>query len=173
MVDDPAGGAPHHLPPPTPLGLKAPVVFGDSEPVDTRIRIFRGQPLTAHLLAAYASTPTLPSPLQGWLPACRAGLAGRASHPLDVINLLSDQPSWSLPEFIPWWGGPNDDQGPSKRIQQRAGVLDQAYAAHPKRFVRKPPRPTPLHKAVWINKPKDQDGGKEENLTPQSAQTAP
>jgi len=37
--------------------------------------------------------------------------------------------------------------------QARAQVLDDAYTAHPGRFVRKPPTPTPLPTAVWINPP--------------------
>ena len=37
-------------------------------------------------------------------------------------------------------------------ITARAAVLDAAYAAHPERFVRKPPRRR-LPTAVWINKP--------------------
>jgi putative transposase len=36
---------------------------------------------------------------------------------------------------------------------QRARVLDAAYAAHPERFVRKPPVPPGLPAAAWINKP--------------------
>ena len=36
---------------------------------------------------------------------------------------------------------------------QRATVLDAAYAAHPERFVRKPPAPPALPTAAWINKP--------------------
>ncbi len=35
----------------------------------------------------------------------------------------------------------------------RAITLDAAYAAHPERFVRRPPRPPELPTAVWINKP--------------------
>ncbi len=38
--------------------------------------------------------------------------------------------------------------------QGRAVVLDAAYAAHPERFVRKPPEPPALPTAVWINEPK-------------------
>jgi putative transposase len=38
---------------------------------------------------------------------------------------------------------------------QRATVLDAAYAAHPERFVRKPPTPPQLPAAAWINKPKE------------------
>lgn len=44
---------------------------------------------------------------------------------------------------------------------QRAEVLDAAYAAHPERFVRKPPEPPALPNAVWINEPK------EDTATPQ------
>ena len=35
----------------------------------------------------------------------------------------------------------------------RQTVLDAAYAAHPERFVRKPPTPLVLPSEVWINKP--------------------
>ena len=35
----------------------------------------------------------------------------------------------------------------------RASVLGAAYAAHPERFVRKPPAPPELPTAAWINKP--------------------
>lgn len=38
---------------------------------------------------------------------------------------------------------------------QRAGVLSDAYAAHPERFVRKFPEPPALPTAVWINEPKE------------------
>jgi putative transposase len=44
--------------------------------------------------------------------------------------------------------------GRAERIDtQRAIVLDGAYAAHPERFVRKPPTPPELPTAAWINKP--------------------
>jgi putative transposase len=36
---------------------------------------------------------------------------------------------------------------------KRAGVLDAAYAAHPERFVRKPPTPPELPTHSWINQP--------------------
>lgn len=36
---------------------------------------------------------------------------------------------------------------------QRAAVLARAYAAHPERFVRRPPQPPALPTAVWINPP--------------------
>ena len=38
-------------------------------------------------------------------------------------------------------------------LAQRTQVLDAAYAAHPERFVRRPPRPLALPAAVWINPP--------------------
>ncbi len=38
---------------------------------------------------------------------------------------------------------------------KRAEVLTGAYAAHPERFVRKPPEPPALPTAVWINEPKE------------------
>jgi putative transposase len=38
-------------------------------------------------------------------------------------------------------------------ISARAVVLEAAYAAHPERFVGKPPQPPRLPQAVWINKP--------------------
>jgi putative transposase len=46
--------------------------------------------------------------------------------------------------------------GRAERVRaQRAEVLSAAYAAHPERFVRKPPQPPTLPTAVWINKPKE------------------
>jgi putative transposase len=38
-------------------------------------------------------------------------------------------------------------------LEQRRVVLAAAYAAHPERFVRKPPEPTPPPPAAWINRP--------------------
>jgi putative transposase len=38
-------------------------------------------------------------------------------------------------------------------LAQREKVLGAAYAAHPERFVRRPPKPLPLPEAVWINPP--------------------
>ncbi len=35
----------------------------------------------------------------------------------------------------------------------RAATLTAAYAAHPERFVKRPPRPWPLPTAAWINRP--------------------
>jgi len=41
--------------------------------------------------------------------------------------------------------------------ENRQLVLHAAYAAHPDRFVRRPPAPLPLPKEVWINKPQNSD----------------
>lgn len=41
--------------------------------------------------------------------------------------------------------------------ENRQAVLDVAFAAHPERFVRRPPTPLQLPKEVWINKPNDSD----------------
>jgi putative transposase len=38
-------------------------------------------------------------------------------------------------------------------LTARQRVLEAAYAAHPERFVRKPPTPLPLPDTVWINPP--------------------
>ncbi len=43
-------------------------------------------------------------------------------------------------------------QAEGVRARRRA-VLTAAYAAHPDRFVRKPPEPPALPAAVWINPP--------------------
>jgi putative transposase len=68
--------------------------------------------------------------------------------------------------FIPWY---NDEHrhsgigmltpaivhfGLAEQVQaHRQVVLDSAYAAHPERFVRRPPTPLALPTEVWINRP--------------------
>jgi putative transposase len=42
-------------------------------------------------------------------------------------------------------------------LAQRQLVLDAAFAAHPERFVRKPPKPPRLPAQVWINKPSSEE----------------
>lgn len=42
----------------------------------------------------------------------------------------------------------------AERLQHRARVLDAAYAAHPERFVNRPPAPAKPPETVWINPPK-------------------
>ena len=46
-------------------------------------------------------------------------------------------------------------------LAQRQSILSVAYAAHPERFVRKPPTPPTLPSAAWINPPKNQPVEKE------------
>ena len=43
----------------------------------------------------------------------------------------------------------------------RQQVLMTAYAAHPERFVRKPPQPPVLPQAVWINPPKEESASQD------------
>lgn len=43
----------------------------------------------------------------------------------------------------------------TERLSRRASVLTGAYAAHPERFVRRPPQPPALPPAVYINPPKE------------------
>ena len=43
--------------------------------------------------------------------------------------------------------------------QERTRVLDAAYAAHPERFVNKPPKPPDLPGPAWINQPKKEVEG--------------
>ena len=45
-------------------------------------------------------------------------------------------------------------------IEQRQRALEAAWAAHPERFVRGKPKPSPLPQAVWINPPKPSKTGK-------------
>jgi len=45
----------------------------------------------------------------------------------------------------------------SSVLAQRQRVLSTAYAAHPERFVKGPPKPPQLPNAVWINPPKNSE----------------
>jgi len=72
--------------------------------------------------------------------------------------------------FFPWY---NDDHrhsgigmmtpatvhyGLSAAVSKKRQVaLNAAYAAHPERFVRRPPTPPQLPNEVWINKPQNSD----------------
>jgi len=70
--------------------------------------------------------------------------------------------------FFPWYNGEHRHAGiglmPPVAVHEgraetmrdaRHQVLTTAYAAHPERFVNKPPQPPRLPQAVWINPPKD------------------
>ena len=68
--------------------------------------------------------------------------------------------------FFPWYNHEHHHSGlqlltpatvhyqqSDRLILQRQSVLDVAYAAHPERFVRRPPKHPSLPDAVWINPP--------------------
>jgi len=68
--------------------------------------------------------------------------------------------------FFPWYNHQHHHSGlhlltpaavhyqqSDQLILQRQAVLDVAYAAHPERFVRRPPKHPSLPDAVWINPP--------------------
>ena len=69
--------------------------------------------------------------------------------------------------FFPWYNGVHRHSGigmmtpemvhygTAKKIRDlRQSVLDQAYIAHPERFVHNAPKALELPTQVWINKPK-------------------
>ena len=69
-------------------------------------------------------------------------------------------------DFFAWYNGEHRHGGiamftpadvhhgrTDRLLQARAGVLAGAYAAHPDRFVKGPPRPRPVPAEVWINRP--------------------
>lgn len=72
--------------------------------------------------------------------------------------------------FFPWYNDNHRHSGigmmtpatvhyglASAASDNRQVTLDAAYAAHPERFVRRPPTPPQIPKEVWINKPKKPD----------------
>jgi putative transposase len=69
-------------------------------------------------------------------------------------------------DFFDWYNGQHHHSGIAyltpadvhfgrapEVLAARRRVLDTAFAAHPERFVRRPPTPLALPPAVWINKP--------------------
>lgn len=50
--------------------------------------------------------------------------------------------------------------------QQLQIVLDSAYAAHPERFVRKPPKAPQLQQEAWISKAQKSQNGSQYTLRP-------
>ena len=69
----------------------------------------------------------------------------------------------ALPTFFPWYNDEHRHTGLALHTpadvhygtaaitrEKRAGVLDAAYAAHPERFVRKPPEPPELRPETWM-----------------------
>ena len=69
-------------------------------------------------------------------------------------------------DFFAWYNGDHRHSGiamftpadvhhgrTDRLLDARAGVLAGAYAAHPERFVKGPPRPESVPAEVWINRP--------------------
>jgi putative transposase len=90
----------------------------------------------------------------------------RPDYP-DRFGSFEDALSWCR-RFFPWYCDEHRHSGIGYHTpadvhygraefvrQQRGLVLEAAYAAHPERFVRRPPVPPALPTAVWINKPEE------------------
>lgn len=88
----------------------------------------------------------------------------RPSYP-DRFGSLVDARQWAR-EFFAWYNHEHRHSGigllrPAmvhggqmvEQVAARQQVLDEAYAAHPERFVRGCPRPPEVPAAVWINPP--------------------
>ena len=88
----------------------------------------------------------------------------RPDYP-DRFGSLEDARAW-VRTFVAWYNHEHRHSGlglltPATVHQGRGeqarharqAVLDTAYAAHPERFVRRPPTPPVLPEAVWINPP--------------------
>jgi putative transposase len=96
----------------------------------------------------------------------------QASHPINLDPALIA--SVFCQTFSPWYDGEHHHSGiglmtseavhdgrASALRDARQRVLRAAYAAHPERFVRKPPQPPVLPNAVWINQPKEQSASQD------------
>lgn len=83
----------------------------------------------------------------------------------DRFGSLEDARAWCA-TFFTWYNDHHRHSGiamltpasvyhghADRILERRRQVLLKAYAAHPERFVRKPPAPTALPEAVWINPP--------------------
>lgn len=79
---------------------------------------------------------------------------------------LAEAVAW-MREFVRWYNEEHRHGGigmytphdvhfgkVAEKERQRAAVLAAAYQATPERFVKGPPKPTPVPTAVWINPPK-------------------
>jgi putative transposase len=91
--------------------------------------------------------------------------------------------------FFPWYNTEHRHSGlawltpemvhtgrASAVLEARADVLRAAYAAHPERFVQRPPAPRPLPEAVWINPPARNDaagGPRSDDLDPTRGSATP
>lgn len=93
----------------------------------------------------------------------------RPDYP-DRFGCLSDARSW-CEGFFPWYNNEHHHSAlhlltpadvhygrAEEKLAQRQAVLQQAYAAHPERFVNGSPTVSPLPTTVWINRPASADG---------------
>ena len=93
----------------------------------------------------------------------------RPDYP-DRFGSLADARVWAQ-SFFAWYNDEHHHSGigymtpaavhsgeAARLFAQRQQVLQQAYAAHPQRFVNGLPTPPPLPSAVWINPPQSADG---------------
>lgn len=93
----------------------------------------------------------------------------RPDYP-DRFGCLGDARSW-CEGFFPWYNNEHHHSAlhlltpadvhygrAEEKLAQRQEVLQQAYAAHPERFVNGPPTVSQLSAAVWINRPATADG---------------
>jgi putative transposase len=84
----------------------------------------------------------------------------------DRFGSLPDARCWAQ-TFFPWYNFEHHHSGiglmtpaavhfgqAAQLLQNRQGVLQQAYTLHPQRFVKGVPRPPSFPTAVWINPPK-------------------
>lgn len=89
----------------------------------------------------------------------------------DRFGSLADARTW-CEQFFTWYNQEHYHTGlglltpsdvhhgrASQILEQRQQVLQQAYAAHPERFVKGAPTITQLPQAVWINPPADMHNG--------------
>jgi putative transposase len=83
----------------------------------------------------------------------------------DFFGSLEDARAWARP-FFDWYNNEHYHSAlglltpasvhygqAAALLEKRQGILDAAYAAHPERFVKKPPTVQSLPAAVWINRP--------------------
>ena len=106
----------------------------------------------------------------------------RPDYP-DRFGSLADARAWAG-QFFAWYNHEHHHSGlalltpfdvhygwTDQVLAQRQAVLDQAYAAHPERFVKGAPAPARPPEAAWINPPKAEDRPDVENaaLAPPAA----
>ncbi len=90
---------------------------------------------------------------------------GRSRRVLDRFGCIQDSRAFCQ-QFFHWYNEQHRHSGVGLLtpamvhfgqtpvvLAQRQAVLDAAYATHPERFVRQPPKPLPLPSEVWINRP--------------------